>query len=467
MSRVALVNPSLVLEPDPYGQTVDPKMPMGLLYLASALENQGHTVELIDAAFGGLQASGILDMLCAFRPDVVGISSVSAVQRRSVELATLVKKFLKPAPLVVLGGVHATLQPESFLRHRSVDFVTVGEGDVALPKLCSDPNTPSEIHGVCFKTGTDTFTIPDGAPRVRDLDALPFPAYHLLDLKSYFKRNKKLCLLASRGCVHACTYCCSPQVWGREIVFRTPDSIAREIDYYRSVYPAVQKFHFLDDNLPLWGDGLFELCNLLEPMNIKWRCIGSIDQISEPMARRMLMSGCYAISFGIETGSQDIQRMCGKNLDLDTIAERVRAISSLGIRTKAFFMFGFPSETRDQMAETMRLAVALKQHGLSDVAFLPLVPYPGTAIHADHCCKGIPGFGESDQVVDWLDPGNPGASALAKYRTYPLVSANEFFTGVQLRAIATYAYRVFWEETVPIEARRSMQTYTAELQRVG
>jgi len=446
MARVSLVNPALFMENDPYAKKYDPKIPIGLLYLASMLETEGHSVQIIDAAFDGLTSSQIIVKLKQFNPNYIGFTCVSANRKVAIELAKLVKIILYDVPKIVFGGIHPTLDPETFLAESAIDYVISGEGEYALMKLCSENEHPSKIDGLSYKgKGNEIILSTKPADRIRNLDALPFPAYHLLDMQKYFQKRKTICMVASRGCIFDCNYCASTSFWGKTIIFRSPENVFSEIKNYLNKFPDVRNYHFLDDNFTAGGRFLVKFCNLVNNLSIKWRCIGCIEHLCEEVIAIMANSGCYSISFGVESGSEKIQWNCRKQIDLQLLPKKIELLRKHGIHTKAFFMFGFPGETKEDILQTIHYSLRLKEHGLEDAAFMSLIPYPGTEVHAMHSKKHLHGFGDVGKATDWLDtPDKSIATKLAKYRIYPLISANEFFTGMQLRTIAKEAYALFY-----------------------
>ncbi len=448
MAEVVLINPALSADHEPYAVGADIKMPMGLLYLAASLEQKGHKVSIIDAAISGFDAAGVLEKVKNKNPDLVGISCVSATWRVARTLSKLIKQNISKKLSIVIGGVHATLDPQACLAEETVDFVVAGEGEEVLPALCDSDRSQPDLPGLFYKDREGCVRNGGRPKRILDIDALPYPAYNRLDLDLYFRQSRELSVIASRGCPHSCSYCCAPTLWERQVVFREPGAVVEEITFHLTHYPEVEMFHFLDDNLVAWGEGLAEFCSLVRQLGVKWRCIGCIDDLDKSQIAEMAASGCVAFSFGVESGSERIQEICGKNLRLTAIPAKVKLLSEVGIQTKGFFMLGFPSETREEMIHTINYALELKNHGLADAAFMPLIPYPGTRIYKENTEKKRIGFGEVAAASDWFDHRPKAASKLAKYRIFPLASANEFFSGIELRCIAAGAYETFYKPTV-------------------
>lgn len=445
MARISLINPAISLVANPEVKEVDIKMPMGLLYIASSLVINGHTVQFIDASLEGLGASDIIIKLKEFNPQFVGITCMSVSKGAMVELSRLIKSSLAVIPEIIIGGVHPTLAPDSCLQESSVDYVIVGEGEHSFAKLCDKKSSLREIPGLYYRDDNG-FVVSTGPPkRITNLDMLPYPAYSLLNLEKYLRNRESLCLIASRGCAYNCTYCCSPRIWKNKIIFREPTAVVDEVKYYLTIYPTIRTFHFLDDNFTLWGDGLDKFCSLIKNLDIQWRCIGSIDHLDEQTIKKMAESGCCSISFGIESASDRIQHLCRKNVRLDIIPHRINLFSRAGIKTKAFFMFGFPGETETEIYQTIKYSVKLRNFGLNDAAFMALIPYPGTKIYEELTCQHKSGFGESVEALDWFDASPLSAKRLAKYRAFPVVSANENYSGMQLRVIAAHAYDTFYD----------------------
>lgn len=459
--RVSLINPAMKLTDERESVGVDPKMPMGLLYLAAACESRGHDVQVVDAALQGEGVSWILRQLRRHRPELVGITSLTVTKSAVLELARLSKSLLDPTPIVVVGGVQATLMPESFFAEPAVDFVVAGEGERVLPDLCQRQMDGAPLPGVFYRVSDGNMVQWRPPERIADLDDLAPPAFHLLDLSAYLRSRDEICLTASRGCPYACSFCCAPTMWGGRITFRSPSHVVCEMKQWLTSHPIVRRFHFLDDNFTLRRDWLMEFCSEAGRLTTQWRCIGRVDHLDRCSVAAMSDSGCTHITFGVETGSRRLQESCGKRLDLDALPARVRWLSEEGIRSKAFFMFGFPDETEVEMQDTIRYAISLKEAGLQDVAFVSLIPYPGTQVYSELCGQHGSSFGDADGAMDWLADDTPARARLAKYRTFPVVSANPQLSGLQLRLLTHRAYALFFEgadqEAIASEVRRVVE----------
>jgi hypothetical protein len=164
------------------------------------------------------------------------------------------------------------------------------------------------------------------------------------------------------------------------------------------------------------------------------------DQIDDTLPALMARAGCFEADIGIESGSSEVQRYIGKHLKLERTRTVVSLFSQAGIFVKAFFMLGFPVEGYGEIASTINFAIALREVGLRDVAFFPVMPFPGTKLAAD---TGVVVF--QGAVIDEIDHHGRSFAAhrLRKYSARPEVSLNPLFTPEALRVLVKFAYQRF------------------------
>jgi magnesium-protoporphyrin IX monomethyl ester (oxidative) cyclase len=463
MTKVLLINMSSSLEKDLFSpDVVDLKFPIGLAYLAGELRLKGHCVRICDANALGYGITEIIKEVVEFKPDIVGTNLLSATKRAVYELMNLLKKLSDEGKLQQMlrcvGGPEATLNPyEPIKSCPGIDVAVCGEGETVLTSLAETLTPDRSVPGLCFRSNSDiVFT--GKAPRLTNLDTLPYPAIDLLPLGRYFSHGKKLYVLATRGCPYGCTFCCSPKLWDRKVTKRSAENVIGEILGCYKKY-GVKDFHFLDDDLLLWGDELKKFCEMCESLGFRWRFISRIDRLNNDLLEMVSKAGCYAITFGIETASQRIQKEISKNINLHLIPNVVSKCFSLGIRTKAYFMLGFPGETPREMQETIDYAIRLRDYGLTDISILPVFPYSGTklfnVVKNNKCIENdSKKMGDSRMAYD-SDEGDPLIlNRLAKCTFYPTISCNEYLDGSSLRQLIRKAYRLFYKRTVSFEIAR-------------
>ena len=225
---------------------------------------------------------------------------------------------------------------------------------------------------------------------IEDLDALGWPAWDLLDPESmhipfnlfYSRRHPIVGISTARGCTSHCTFCAIHLIEGRRYRVRSAEHILDEMEMLVRKH-GVREIQFLDSNCVQDKDRMIRICKGImdRKLDIAWSCpngikVGSVD---EELAKWMGRSGCHFVVLGIESGSPRIQRLIRKGLNLAEIPDKIAVLKRNGINVGGFFMIGFLGETRDDIKQTVSLALALD---IDVAAFSVLVPLPGSDIFA-------------------------------------------------------------------------------------
>ena len=355
-------------------------LPVGIGSLVATLRSAGFTAKA--ANFISLSPPVILKQLAAERPDLLGISVMTHNRRDSIRLAELAKE-LNPGCFVVLGGPHASHRYRELLASSTaVDAVVIGEGEETLRELVellsSSPPFPlSTIRGLAFREGTEISVTPPRPP-LPNLDLLPaaytgFQGGINIDL-----RRQLEFLITSRGCPAACSFCNSPQFWGRNLRFRSPQSMVDEIralaDRYGLIYFAIR-----DDTFTADRRRVMEFCRLLleARLFILWSCQSRVSAVDDEMLLSMRRAGCDCIQYGVESGSPVILAALGKRITPEQIVRASAATRRVGIRLSLYLMTGVPGETENELAESLLLLETVRA---DDGQVSPLAYYPGTLL---------------------------------------------------------------------------------------
>jgi len=379
--RVTLVN-AQVLD----GNNVVP--PLGLMYIAAVLEKAGHAVQIYDSD-PEYQASMIREIK-DFNPDLIGLSFLTVGYQRALHLMQNLKKEL-PNKIFCSGGVHTTVKPKETLEEFGVDFIVVGEGEDTIVEACRKLGSKEGLAGVKGVMYRDNGAIIDNGRRdmIQDLDTIPFPARHLIDMKPYLKppgiirgyaTKNQTTIVTSRGCPFKCIYCGSHNIFGRKTRRRSVKNVVDEVEH-------------LYKNYDIKGIYYEELKR--RNLNIKWGCQSRVDQTDMALMKLMKESGLVQLDFGVESGSEKILRVLGKGGAGDRTAQikySFKLCQDLDIRTLATFIIGNPEETREDIEQSFQVA---KDINADYTAFYFLTPYPGTDIY-DMAIKN-----------GWLDPNLP------------------------------------------------------------
>ncbi len=371
--RIALVFPNYAIR-DQFGEPSDP--PLGIASIAAVLEEKGYPVTIIDANAENLSMEDIASRLIRWQPNVVGICcNYSPLHNPTREIAAMVKMKLNLP--VIVGGNHATaLVTEMLEECRDIDYVVRGEGEVILPELLhafSDDPLISHVRGISFREGDRIIHNPD-APLIARLDDLPIPAYHLLPMEKYRRYN----IITSRGCPFGCTYCASDVIFRRKVRYRSPKSVVDEITFLLERY-GEKHFWFSDDTFITNSKYTHSLLDELmkRDLHISWSCLMRVDKVSGELLERMKRCGCSYISYGIESGSQEMLNKMEKRTRVEDILETLKMTHDRGIKHYGFFLVGLPGESWSTVMESYRL---IYQSRLNGAAFNILIPLPGTPL---------------------------------------------------------------------------------------
>lgn len=362
--------------------------PLGLAYVAAALEKSGYPVEIYDNYLIERPIEEVKAEIKKRQPKIVGITCSSLTYSRCIETAKVAKEAC-PTCKVVVGGPHPSYMPETMLQHNAIDYVVIGEGETAIVKLAGSnlkgetDSVIGKIPGVALKINGE---ITQTAPKfITDLDAVPFPARHMLPMKMYDRALPYIdvkpvdTMSILRGCPYQCTYCETRELWGTACRAFSPQRVIDEIKQMMENY-GTKGIYFVGDNFTINKNRASELCRLIKEnkLNIKWTCETRADLVNKEMLANMKSAGCQTIFFGTESGSPRIQQKLGKNIDLQEVERTFKLCRQVGIKTATSFMLGIPGETVEDMQATFNYAKRLK----ADVCMFNIyIACPGSKLY--------------------------------------------------------------------------------------
>lgn len=409
MPKILLINP-----PTPAFITDrDRNIPISLLYLASNLIKSGYQVKIVDtnndclsleAAGGGIDpvqyiASRLPLEIEEFGPDLVGIGCLfSGRFHMALRISQIIKERFPRLP-VVLGGIHPTIFARDILLNcPSIDYVVLGEGEESFVELIrghfQKKREIDQVNGTAFRQGSEV-VVNEKKKFIQNLDHLPFPAYELVDLKSYYfdtsgwQNPKKLPinipvpLITSRSCPYRCSFCSMFLVHGKKYRARSPKNVVDEIEYLYRKYDQ-RYFSIMDDNFTLLKDRAIEMASEIIKRKLQLQFDApnglAINRLDKEVLDALVQAGLIRFSVGIESGSDYIRnKVIGKNLLIDQILqfnELIKGYKDLFV--KAFFIIGFPEETTESLQDTYRLLETLN---IDKVGIYYATPYPGTKLY--------------------------------------------------------------------------------------
>ena len=385
--------------------------PLGLGTIVALLRREGFEARIVNmSAWSWRQVSRYLDREC---PDLLGISTFTFNRHESMRLAAMAKA-ARPDCLVVAGGPHASHMTHHLLKHYpAVGIIVRGEGEETLLELAQAASAGDlidrlpRIRGLSYRSravtggpageeGSDAPFIdnPD-RPVIADLDRLPHPAadpaLEGVDTVSQFEF-----VITSRGCPAACTFCSSPDFWGRALRFRSADHMLQEVRLLRQRHGVVY-LSVRDDTFTVNKRRVIDFCRGLidSGIDLLWDCQSRVNAVDEERLVWMRRAGCTHIQYGVESGSPRMLARLNKGITLEEIRAAAAATRRVGLGLSIYLITGIDSETDVDLESTVRLIEEIRPH---DGLVSPLTVYPGTGQYED--AKRRLGLSESFWLKD-------------------------------------------------------------------
>lgn len=357
--KTLLLNPPL-LDLTTYGKNpvYQYSAPLGIAYLAAVLGKQGYPVEAIDLYYKDWDE--IKHIVLQTKPQVVGITCLTEQRENARRLAALVKD-ISPEIKVIMGGTHASLMYEQILQHWDVDVVVIGEGEKTILELLEAYQTKqalSTVKGIAYKEGSRISKSPV-QEIIKDMDSIPFPAYHLFDLDGYDrygpagKDTPFISIMTSRGCIGRCIFCSVSRVWGKQYRWRSAKNVVDEIELLVKNYQR-EWINFVDDIFTVNQKRVIELCKeiLVRGLKIQWDCETRVDCVAPEMLEWMKKAGCQLISYGVESASPEVLSAINKKTTPQEIETAFKITRAVGIKTNLLLMAGNPEESEASINQT-------------------------------------------------------------------------------------------------------------------
>ena len=479
-SKVLLITPNLKGIADGVNR-IQPSL--GLMLIAPILEQNGHNVKIYDSALDGWENRLTIDeknkivmigqsdeniakVISDFSPDIAAISVLfSNLLESAHNIAKIIKK-VKKNTTVVLGGNHISSAVTDYkisqidknsglpnyiadLENNHFDLAMTGEGEFSFLDLVNKLSNNldiSNVPGLVKKVAPKKYLI-NHPTRIHDLNILPRPARHLVDMEAYFKigafhsaksRSKRvLSVMCSRGCPEKCTFCSTPQMWGTNTRWRSTEHIMDEIGNDVRNF-EIGEIQFDDDTITVNKKNLYSLCDELEKIGLPW-CTPNGTKVNyhfkkqDEMYKVMHNSGCYQITLACESGVQRVlDEIINKRLPLETIYPSIENAKKAGMLVHTFWILGYPGETYEEIQQTIDFAM---NSGADSFSFAILSPLPGTPIYRkvikdnlwwpgrnldDMLFRSslvkVDGFNGPDEFENYVNEANKKANLILKHK---------------------------------------------------
>jgi anaerobic magnesium-protoporphyrin IX monomethyl ester cyclase len=367
---------------------------LGLLHLAAAVREAGYEPGIIESDIFDMSPDDVVEQVVKTRPAFVGITLFTVGVWVASEIARKLKHRL-PNVKIFVGGPHiSSMGSETMERFHEFDVAAMGEGEeilILLMEAYKNGAALNDVPGIIFRDPESISTRIIKTPRLKinkELDRLPLPAWDLLPdfPKAYrpavydYPRYPVASFAASRGCPFHCKFC-DTSTFGAAVRAYTPQRVYEIMVHLKKTY-GIRHMTFVDDLFTASKVRTTALCNLIieNKLDMTWSCASRTDVINPETLKLMAKAGCWEISFGLESGSDEMLQKMDKAASVEKSRLALQWCADVGIRTKGLFMLGYPGETMETIEETK---VFLKSVPLTIMHLTKFTPYPGSPIYHD------------------------------------------------------------------------------------
>jgi radical SAM superfamily enzyme YgiQ (UPF0313 family) len=357
---------------------------LALAILGAIAKRASFNPAILDLTLYSVHEKALSDKLGEFKPAYVGITCTTATYFQAIEIAHEVKD-KSPEVKVLVGGPHVSSTAEETLMNKDFDYLFLGEAEESFEKFLKGSDR-KKIEGLAFRNEDGSLHIFPRSSFITDLDSFLYPDYSLYDLSRYklsrlhTKRNPVVWLETSRGCPFNCMIC-NKVVHGQNFRPKSPERVLDEMEHF--VKHGIRAFFIADDGFTSHMGRAESICDgiIKRKLDIAWDCYNGIrvDRVNRKLLKKMKRAGCHRVSFGIESGNQEILNKSGKKITLKQVTRAIKMAKAAGLEVFGFFIFGFEDETEETMKETIRFAKTLP---LDLAKVSAIMPFPGSPLYA-------------------------------------------------------------------------------------
>lgn len=388
MAKVLLVQPNDDLKNQEFKRERI-NTPINLIYLATAIEDK-HQVKIYDRNLYPNDGDYV-KFLKEYQPNIVGLTTMTTPMIYDmIHVGEMTRENFKKA-IIIIGGIHASVEPDSVLSESYVDYIMRGEGEEAFLEFCDtfdkNPKKLGKLKNI-NKNPTRPFI---------DLTKIKIPNYGLLEIEKY----DHIYLMLSRGCTGNCTFCCSTRSWGVKGKPCVRSYTTKQIiEFFENLIEKHKRktFSIVDDNLVANKSQALEVCRYLKKKKVHFFCFARADDLDDEVFSALKEAGCHTIQVGFESGSQRVLNFLAKKTTIQQNIDAVKGCKKYRITCDASFMVGLPTETVEELNMTLNFVKKYKPDLPNAKIYLPL---PGAPLF-DYCVsKGL--LRKPKTLTEWAD----------------------------------------------------------------
>ncbi len=330
--------------------------PLGLAYVGAVAKNLGHNLKIFDILGRDKELPQVIN---TFNPDIIGIICMTTNYSELVNLCLLIRNTIGYKKIIIAGGPHITLEPEKSIRQTGIDICVIGEGEETFKELLTaldNGKDLKEVKGLLLKDVGFT----GSRPLISNLDTLPDPYYDGFEFDKYVLNS--IAIECIRGCPYNCVYCSSKHIYGNTLRFVSPAKVIKNIEFVTQNY-NFKEFSPLADTFVVNIKWMEEFCNLLaeKKLNVRYRCNGRINLMTDKIFELLKKSGCFRIAYGVESAVGHVLKNINKAYDVNKLEDVIKRTVEYGFQCHLWFMISLPGESEQDIDTTYKFAQEMKR----------------------------------------------------------------------------------------------------------
>lgn len=395
--------------------------PISLVTIAAMLELKGYECLVRDCIVEKTGLDELVKDVRAYQPRMIIVNTATGSIKSDLQTVDRLKQALPGSKIFVIG-IHPTALPEETLEmSRGLDGVIRGEPEpvaLSLAELVRYDKDWQKAPGLSYKDGLLFYN--NSCPAFLDMDKIPFPAWHLIKRELYKMPiiGKPFLLIAtSRGCPFGCEFCADATYYGKKLRVKSPAKIVKELDWIKTKF-GIMDFLFWAESSTLRPEWTLEVCDSVIQSGLKVRFVinSRPDHVNPLLLQKLKQAGCWMVGYGLESGSDRMLELMGKNITVKQSREAVRRTREAGMAVTGHFVLGYPGETKETARETIRFAV---EEPVDFAQFYSAVPFPGSKLYERAKKEGLivnPDWSSFEQNFCVISTPELSADELSKIR---------------------------------------------------